>query len=132
VARLASLPAVLFALMHLWHPSAALADDIYKWTDEKGRSVLSNVPPTKNDRARDVKLLVKDARAGVARSTAVPGPVTPPADQASAKETGPATAPEASPKPVNPPAEQAAATGSTSEEEPPPRRSRRRRSSEPE
>jgi len=40
-------------------PATARAD-IYKWTDEQGRTYLSNVPPAPSDKAKNVQLLVKE------------------------------------------------------------------------
>ena len=53
--------ALLLALIFLIVPSAAVAD-IYKWTDEKGRTWLSNVPPAKSEKVTNFELMAKDAQ----------------------------------------------------------------------
>ena len=36
--------------------------DIYKWTDEQGRIVVSNIPPVKTAEVKDLDLLVKETK----------------------------------------------------------------------
>lgn len=71
----------LFVMISLGMPVAASAD-IYQWTDARGGKVLSNVPPTNNDKARDVKTFVKDTKpAATSAPAAAPAPAAPPAVQ---------------------------------------------------
>ena len=50
--------------------SAAAWGDIYKWTDERGRTVLSNIPPTPADKARNVELVKKENKPALAPAAA--------------------------------------------------------------
>lgn len=133
-AGLDRLLALLFVLMSLGIPAAGLAD-IYQWTDQRGGKVLSNVPPTKNDKARDVKLFVKETQPAAATvPTASSGPMTASTKRTPTSESNPAAATKsaASSEPVAPPARQElknAATSGEETDESVPRRSRRPRSS---
>jgi hypothetical protein len=62
--------ALLIALILLALPEIARGD-IYKWTDDKGRTVLSNAPPPESGKAKNVELLVKEARP----ATKAPAPI---------------------------------------------------------
>jgi hypothetical protein len=53
--------ALLLALTALVVPVAARGD-IYKWTDAQGRTNFSNVPPTEPGKAKNVELVLKEAR----------------------------------------------------------------------
>ncbi|MBI2960730.1 MAG: DUF4124 domain-containing protein [Betaproteobacteria bacterium] len=53
---------------------ASVRGDIYKWTDERGNTVVSNVRPVNPDRAREMELLVKEAKP----SAQAPAPVSQP------------------------------------------------------
>lgn len=64
------------ALMLLAMPATAWGD-IYKWTDEQGRINISNVPPPTSGKAKDVALLVKEAR-----PTSIPQHAATPTEQA--------------------------------------------------
>ncbi len=82
--RLGRLFAFLLALILLLLivPSAAVAD-IYKWTDENGRTVLSNVPPMEPVKAKNLKLVMKDSnQAGSAAAAASSNHVATPTEQA--------------------------------------------------
>jgi hypothetical protein len=132
VGRSGRLPSILFALIQLGSPCAALADDIYQWTDERGRSVLSNVAPAANDKARNVKLLVKGSKpAATGGSPTAPVPEAPRAEQAPAVENSTAPVPAASPAPAGSPAERVSGNAPATKDEPPSSRPRRQRSSDP-
>ena len=109
---------VLFpVLMSLGIPAAGQAD-IYQWTDQRGGMVLSNVPPTNNDRARDVKLFVKGTKpAATTAPAASSGAATPPAAQPPASKPPATSAPAASSEPVASPAGQEIKNRATSTEE---------------
>jgi len=111
--RLPSLVGMLLALLCLGIPPAALADDIYRWTDGQGRTVISNVPPRQSENAKNLNVMVKAAKPAAA---AAPAPAAPAAAAAVSA----------------PPAGQAAASAPAEEEEAVNRRPRRRRSVEPE
>jgi hypothetical protein len=70
-------PFWLLIMTSLAVPAAAWGD-IYKWTDERGRTVLSNVPPPASGKPRNLALLVKEARP----APAVPAHVATPTEQA--------------------------------------------------
>lgn len=53
--------ALLPILLTLLAP-ATVWGDIYKWTDERGNTVISNVQPVKSSRVSDVELLVTAAK----------------------------------------------------------------------
>jgi len=73
--------ALLPALISLVIPAAAWGD-IYKWTDEQGRTVLSNVPPSKTTKARGIELLAKEAGAAAKAPGSIPEHVATPTEQA--------------------------------------------------
>jgi Domain of unknown function (DUF4124) len=49
------------ALISLVVPATAWGD-IYKWTDEQGKTNFSNVPPTKPGKVKNVEIVLKEAR----------------------------------------------------------------------
>jgi hypothetical protein len=53
--------ALLLALISLVVPATAWSD-IYKWTDEQGKTNFSNVPPTKPGKVKSVEIVLKEAR----------------------------------------------------------------------
>lgn len=55
--------AVLPALTSLAIPASAWGD-IYKWTDEQGRTNISNIPPTKSGKVKIVETVLKETRPG--------------------------------------------------------------------
>jgi hypothetical protein len=54
---LAMLPALLLAAV-----SAPAWGDIFKWTDEQGRINLSNVPPPASGKAKNIEIVLKEAK----------------------------------------------------------------------
>ena len=126
---------LLLVVTSLGIPAAALAD-IYQWTDERGKKVLSNVPPTTNDKAKDVKVFVKDDKAAAATpAAAASGSATSSAGRTPASETRPvvAPAPASAPAPALKPAAQEPKSGAangTESDDRPGRGRKTRRSSE--
>lgn len=55
------LSALLPALISLAVPATALGD-IYKWTDEKGRINISNVPPPTSGKAKNIEVVLKEPK----------------------------------------------------------------------
>lgn len=68
--------ALLLGLVSLLVP-ATVWGDIYKWTDENGRTNFSNILPTKSGKASNVELVVKEAK-----PTAIPDHRATPTEQA--------------------------------------------------
>lgn len=68
--------ALLPALISLVVPATARGD-IFKWTDEQGRTHLSNVPPPESPKVENLELVLKEAR-----PTSVPQHVATPTEQA--------------------------------------------------
>lgn len=54
---------------------ATVRGDIYKWTDERGNTVISNVQPGKTSKVSDMELLAAETRS----ATPSPSPPSPPA-----------------------------------------------------
>lgn len=72
--------ALLLALTFLVSPSASLAD-IYKWNDERGRIVVSNVPPA--EKVRNLKLVAREPKPHASAAAATPSDhVATPTEQA--------------------------------------------------
>ena len=65
-------PFFLIALLSAFAPVIACAD-IYRWTDERGVTVISNVRPAKLDKARNVELVAKETEV----QASSPGPRAP-------------------------------------------------------
>ena len=68
--------ALLPALVPLVVPAIAWGD-IYKWTDERGRTNFSNVPPLKSGKAKNVEIVLKETK-----PTSIPDHVATPTEQA--------------------------------------------------
>lgn len=68
--------ALLPAIISLVIPATAWGD-IFKWTDEQGRTNFSNVLPTKPGKAKNVEIVLKEAR-----PTSIPEHVATPMEQA--------------------------------------------------
>ena len=68
--------AVLPAFISLVIPATAWGD-IYKWTDEQGRINISNIPPTKSGKVKNVEIVLKEAR-----PTSIPEHMATPTEQA--------------------------------------------------
>ena len=73
--------ALLPALISLVIPATAWGD-IFKWTDEQGRMVVSNVPPTKSGKANNVQLLVEETRPATKAPASIREHVATPTEQA--------------------------------------------------
>ena len=69
---IALLPAVILMIV-----SAPAWGDIFKWTDEQGRINLSNVPPPALGKAKNIEIVLKEAR-----SASIPQHVATPTEQA--------------------------------------------------
>lgn len=68
--------ALLPTLVSLAVPATAWGD-IYKWTDETGRTHLSNIPPPQAGKAKNVEIVLKEDK-----PTSVPNHVATPTEQA--------------------------------------------------
>ena len=68
--------AILLALVSLAVPASAWGD-IYKWTDEKGVTYISNSPPPKAGKTKNVEIVLKETK-----PTPIPNHVATPTEQA--------------------------------------------------
>ncbi len=60
---------LLPAFLSLVIPATAWSD-IYKWTDEQGRTNLSNVPPTPSGKVKNVEVALKETKTSPERAAA--------------------------------------------------------------
>ena len=65
------LSVLLPVLLSLLSPLSAWSD-IYKWTDERGNTVISNVAPPNPNKVKDVELLVKETPRSAAQRAETP------------------------------------------------------------
>jgi hypothetical protein len=71
----------LFCLISLVIPATAWSD-IYKWTDEQGRTCFSNIPPPESRKVKNVEIVLKETTPATKAPTSIPEHVATPTELA--------------------------------------------------